>query len=661
MAELIRLFLKQKSGAALDQQIEALPTLTRLRATLLDVCGHKPVEDRLSFLLADIGLENFAFVLVSEIINGCERLEPQRSADVQLDALLLALDNLEISAIEREESRMVKAELQKWGKLDSSSDREEWLRLRASLQRCRRLAENFGSRIFELFLRPAQKLGQALAVEEQEVRVFSESELRSHLVFQVSKLVSGMLRRVREQLKAPNWDVLVGGRAAGKLIALSNLEELRGNSSEKVIVLLNSAAGDEEVPKNVAALILAQEMPHLSHLGVRARQAGTVFVTCEEAAELEKLRGFQGQTISFVANAEGVSWEKAATSKETIGAATRNPVCVPQARLAAAEPWLLLENAGLETAGAKAAGVRRLTELSNKDGAGFEVPRGLVIPFGVMELAIAAAPQVERQYRELLDRLEHIPSTEVQSVTRVIRELVQGLSVPEQIVKQVAGHLSAESALIVRSSCNCEDLQDFAGAGLYESILNVRAAEVASAIRRVWCSLWTQRAVLTRREAGIPQQQAHMAVLIQQIVDAEFSFVLHTVNPISLNERELYAEIVVGLGETLVSGASQGTPYRLVCDKQSGRVVTLAFANFSQAARLNPGGGLKRETVDYSRVELSLHSGAREKMGKTLAAVGSFIERELARPHDIEGAFANNRVYTVQARPQTGLKIRNKT
>ena len=48
-----------------------------------------------------------------------------------------------------------------------------------------------------------------------------------------------------------------------------------------------------------------------------------------------------------------------------------------------------------------------------------------------------------------------------------------------------------------------------------------------------------------------------MAVLIQPIVQAEYAFVIHTKNPITENDNELYCEVVKGLGETLV-GAFKG-------------------------------------------------------------------------------------------------------
>ena len=93
----------------------------------------------------------------------------------------------------------------------------------------------------------------------------------------------------------------------------------------------------------------------------------------------------------------------------------------------------------------------------------------------------------------------------------------------------------------------------------------------------------------------------------------------------------------------------------MVCDKLSGSATMLAFANFSLVSQPGSGGGLRRETVDYSRVDLSRDSDTRQRLGKRLAELGRFVEEALQKPQDIEGAVVNNKIYLVQARPQPGL------
>lgn len=235
-----------------------------------------------------------------------------------------------------------------------------------------------------------------------------------------------------------------------------------------------------------------------------------------------------------------------------------------------------------------------------------------------------------------------------------LRDLIRRLSVPGEIVAEAGRTFGEQARLMVRSSANCEDLAEMAGAGLYESVANVALAEVPAAVRTVWCSLWTRRAALSRQQSGIPHAQAQMAVLMQPTLAAELSFVLHTVNPHNHNRGEIFAEIAVGLGETLASGARRGNPWRLVCDKHSGVVRTLAYANFGQALRPAASGGLARETVDYSRARLSCDPGARTELGRRLAAIGQSVEEAFQQPQDIEGVVVGAEVFLVQTRAQQG-------
>lgn len=68
-----------------------------------------------------------------------------------------------------------------------------------------------------------------------------------------------------------------------------------------------------------------------------------------------------------------------------------------------------------------------------------------------------------------------------------------------------AGAGAGGATLIARSSANVEDLAGLSGAGLYDSVGNVPAGDagaLGAAVARVWASLYTRRAVLSRRAAG---------------------------------------------------------------------------------------------------------------------------------------------------------------
>lgn len=145
------------------------------------------------------------------------------------------------------------------------------LRLKATLERCLRLTTGFTDALLGVLPRPASQLGTALGVGDWAVRTFTEGEVRSSLVFQLSKLAALLLVAARALAGVTPWDTLVAGTAVGTLRAADRLEPgaLAGGAAPAVL-LLREADGDEEVGAagpGLRGVILAQALPHLSHLG----------------------------------------------------------------------------------------------------------------------------------------------------------------------------------------------------------------------------------------------------------------------------------------------------------------------------------------------------------------------------------------------------------
>ncbi len=312
---------------------------------------------------------------------------------------------------------------------------------------------------------------------------------------------------------------------------------------------------------------------------------------------------------------------------------------------------LHLSEATPEIAGCKAYAARQLEELSGLKPAGFKTARGVVIPFGVMEVSLNAEPAMRKEYYALVEAVNNSPDDFVGHSKR-LREIVDQVAVQAEIISGVTKAFTPDEHLMVRSSSNYEDLENFAGAGLYDSVANVPPSDVAAAIRKVWASLWNKRAVMNRRNAGVRHDRAHMAVFIQKMIVPEFSFIMHTVNPVTYNTEEIYIELAVGLGETLASAGAPGVPYRIVFNKQTKQARILAFASFSHALWPGPSGGIIMSTLDYSGISLSENRAYRDLMGRRLGSIGQFVEKTLGLPQDIEGVVLRDEVFLVQSRVQ---------
>ena len=205
-----------------------------------------------------------------------------------------------------------------------------------------------------------------------------------------------------------------------------------------------------------------------------------------------------------------------------------------------------------------------------------------------------------------------------------------------------------------------------------------------AAITSVWASLYSRRALLARRAAGVPHTDACMCILIQRQLAPRLSFVLHTVHPLTQDASTLVAEVAPGMGELLASG-TRGSAWRLAVPKHGGgKLEMLAFANFSKALMpvaggasddaaspfvkaTSPktssgegtatkvdtsGGSVDWQVVEYSDHEMSCSVDFRTALGARLAGIGAALEEELGGPQDVEGCVADGAVYVVQSRPQ---------
>ncbi|KAF6166770.1 hypothetical protein GIB67_005646 [Kingdonia uniflora] len=198
------------------------------------------------------------------------------------------------------------------------------------------------------------------------------------------------------------------------------------------------------------------------------------------------------------------------------------------------------------------------------------------------------------------------------------------------------------------------------------------------AIKKVWASKWNERAYVSCRKANLNHDHLCMAVLVQEVINADYAFVIHTRNPLTGDPSEIYSEIVKGLGETLV-GAYAGRAMGFITKKSDQRfplVVgypskqiglfikkSLIFRSDSNGEDLEgyAGAGLydsvpmdKEEKVvlDYSCDRLIVDNSFRLSIFSKIAEVGKIIEGLYGSAQDIEGVVKDGEVYVVQTRPQ---------
>ncbi|KFM23575.1 Phosphoglucan, water dikinase, chloroplastic [Auxenochlorella protothecoides] len=691
------------SSADMNDVVDTLHTLGTLRALLCSRLSSGLRNDVGDGVLAgrqrraEIQAEDYAFVLLSRFSNllesqgGAESLVQGKDGGwaLPLGSLVLGLRQVGLGAGSglARECAALEQELATWQRLGGFGERDNALRLKASLQRLRRLTHDFSQILMDSLSERAQKLGDALGVSGDISSVFTEAEIRASVVFQLSKLAATLLKGTELVAGGSPFDVVVGGEASGKLQEVDALQPGCAGV-EACVLVVRSATGDEEVGAlgpNLRGIILRHDIPHLSHLGVRARQEQVPFVLVEDDAFFEEsIAPLLGKhvTLSSVSDATTLT-SGAADAPGLTGKASRGrpeagaPSWKGEAprrisKLSASAAVVPLAEVEAGSCGSKAAACSRLSRLAvdskGNSGSEFAAPPGVVLPFGTMELALEAGGHASA-FRDLLSQLDDMlrePEDDPRNA-RLARlcEEVQGLilnssKLPDEVIKALQDSLPADSPVIARSSANVEDLAGLSGAGLYDSIPGIDPSSATSlqrGIALVWASLFSRRAVLSRGAGGIPSQAAAMAVLLQPQLCPDLSFVLHTAHPVTRDAGVMWAEVAPGQGEILATG-SRGAAWRMEIGKAGDTLRMLSFANFSTAwlvARGTGKGGvatLAPTTVDYSSQALSGSEEARAQLSRRLLGVGAALEAEMGGAQDVEGCIAAGQLYIVQTRPQ---------
>ncbi|MGE5252111.1 MAG: PEP/pyruvate-binding domain-containing protein, partial [Bacteroidota bacterium] len=206
-----------------------------------------------------------------------------------------------------------------------------------------------------------------------------------------------------------------------------------------------------------------------------------------------------------------------------------------------------------------------------------------------------------------------------------------------------------DAPVAVRSSATAEDLPDVSFAGQQDTYLNVMEEEqVLRAVVACWASLWTARAIGYRLRNQIDQTRIALAVVVQQMAQSDVSGVLFTANPLTGLRSETVIDATPGLGEALVSG--QVEPDHYVVDTPRSLIVSKSLGARGISTRARPGGGVETITEPGSG-EPSLS----DEQILSLARLGQDVEKEYGFPQDIEWAFAEGKLYLLQARPITSL------
>lgn len=251
--------------------------------------------------------------------------------------------------------------------------------------------------------------------------------------------------------------------------------------------------------------------------------------------------------------------------------------------------------------------------------------------------------------------------TDLKQASQLCRQRLLAATLPNEIELSLNGAYSAlagteedpEMPVAVRSSASGEDSKEASFAGQYESFLNIQGRKpLVNAVRQVWASLFSERAMRYRRRSRIPFGETPMAVIVMSMVPAHCAGVAFSADPVTGKQDRIIIEGCWGYGEAVVQGVT--VPDRITVDKEDQRILDYTLGSKQVHSAINPSGGAVREIETNSKLQTKPCLTSTEVI--QIATEVSRLERQIGTPVDTEWVLTNTgELFFVQLRPITSL------
>lgn len=216
-----------------------------------------------------------------------------------------------------------------------------------------------------------------------------------------------------------------------------------------------------------------------------------------------------------------------------------------------------------------------------------------------------------------------------------------------EVEAAVRAAVSGCGPVAVRSSAIGEDSGEASFAGAHLTLLGLVGGDaVVDGVRKVHASALDPAALAYRDRLAL-DGPIRMGVVVQQMVDADIAGVLFTRNPLT-GADELVIEASWGLGEAVVAGLV--IPDRVRADR-NGRVFERVVGDKDVSIRLTCDGGTQEIAVPPGLAAQPCLGDDEVHALHRLVRVCDDVYAD--RAHDLEFAFAGQRLYLLQRRPIT--------
>jgi hypothetical protein len=297
--------------------------------------------------------------------------------------------------------------------------------------------------------------------------------------------------------------------------------------------------------------------------------------------------------------------------------------------------------------GAKAS---NLGEIAGSKIKGIVVPKGFGIPFHFYDSFMKDNGFYD-EIEELQADLDFVHNPRVRRAKLTeFRARMQSAPFQKEASALILEKWKSETdglGVFVRSSSNAEDLPDFSGAGLYDTVPNVTEADrLIEAVKTVWASLWNFEAYEARERNFINHSGTYMGVLVQVGVNTESSGVMITKDPFDdENKGAIYISAKRGLGIKVVGGKKVAE--QILFSPKTNAVQVLTRSGEDTLLRFDANGGVQEVPIEGTRNVVT------DTIARDLVKAANSIKKLFGnkKHQDIEWGYAGGTIFIFQSRP----------
>ena len=338
---------------------------------------------------------------------------------------------------------------------------------------------------------------------------------------------------IEEIYKNQKYQAMNTGITYGKLrkINIEDINKVKINPYD--IIVVNGLPNDIPI---VAGMITTEHQHNLSHINVLSVNRNTPNMVQTDAFSSDEFNKFENKYVML--NVYNDNFQiKEVSEKEVLdywkSKETKNLISLEIDRTTSGlQDMKNLNHNDIKLVGAKAANFAELTKIKFIDKNG--IPSYVKTPESAFAIPMyyylnhLKENGIDILIQQKLNELKNITDqdTKIQKL-KEIQDAIINAPINKNFLVDVENKiisLGKYKKMKFRSSTNAEDLEDFNGAGLYDSYsgeLGNEKKPIEKAIKKVWASLWNYRAYEERELFGIDENTVAMGILVHRSFPSE--------------------------------------------------------------------------------------------------------------------------------------------